>query len=164
MATQTTNLGLNTWLPSDYMNVSELNANFDKIDNYIMCTKSEIISTTDSNDDQTNTDWVYKEYSDGTIELYAAVRMSKIKCDHSSTVDVETAPYYSSSIVIHLPKQISEIDSLQITAGGGTMVMYEDTTNLSRSYVSFSLAKFTKDTLDTAYLIYVDIKGRLSVS
>ena len=164
MATQTTNLGLNTWLPSDYMNVSELNANFDKIDNYIMCTKSEIISTTDSNDDQTNTDWVYKEYSDGTIELYAAVRMSKIKCDHSSTVDVETAPYYSSSIVIHLPKQISEIDSLQITAGGGAMVMYEDTTNLSRSYVSFSLAKFTKDTLDTAYLIYVDIKGRLSVS
>ena len=164
MATQTTNLGLNTWLPSDYMNVSELNANFDKIDNYIMCTKSEIISTTDSNDDQTNTDWIYKEYSDGTIELYAAVRMSKIKCDHSSTVDVETAPYYSSSIVIHLPKQISEIDSLQITAGGGAMVMYEDTTNLSRSYVSFSLAKFAKDLLDTAYLIYVDIKGRLSVS
>ena len=164
MATQTTNLGLNTWLPSDYMNVSELNANFNKLDNYIMCTKSEIISTTDSNDDQTNTDWVYKEYSDGTIELYAAVRMSKIKCDHSSTVDVETAPYYSSSIVIHLPKQISEISSLQITAGGGAMVMYEDTTNLSRSYVSFSLAKFTKDTLDTAYLIYVDIKGRLSVS
>ena len=164
MATQTTNLGLNTWLPSDYMNVSELNANFNKLDNYIMCTKSEIISTTDSNDDQTNTDWVYKEYSDGTVELYAAVRMSKIKCDHSSTMDVETAPYYSSSIVIHLPKQISEIDSLQITAGGGAMVMYEDTTNLSRSYVSFSLAKFTKDTLDTAYLIYVDIKGRLSVS
>ena len=164
MATQTTNLGLNTWLPSDYMDVSELNANFNKLDNYIMCTKSEIISTTDSNDDQTNTDWIYKEYSDGTIELYAAVRMSKIKCDHSSTVDVETAPYYSSSIVIHLPKQISEIDSLQITAGGGAMVMYEDTTNLSRSYVSFSLAKFTKDTLDTAYLIYVDIKGRLSVS
>ena len=164
MATQTTNLGLNTWLPSDYMNVSELNANFNKLDNYIMCTKSEIISTTDSNDDQTNTDWVYKEYSDGTVELYAAVRMSKIKCDHSSTVDVETAPYYSSSIVIHLPKQISEISSLQITAGGGAMVMYEDTTNLSRSYVSFSLAKFTKDTLDTAYLIYVDIKGRLSVS
>ena len=164
MATQTTNLGLNTWLPSDYMNVSELNANFDKIDNYIMCTKSEIISTTDSNDDQTNTDWIYKEYSDGTIELYAAVRMSKIKCDHSSTVDVETAPYYSSSIVIHLPKQISEIDSLQITAGGGAMVMYEDTTNLSRSYVSFSLAKFTKDLVEAAYLIYVDIKGRLSVS
>ena len=164
MATQTTNLGLNTWLPSDYMNVSELNANFNKIDNYIMCTKSEIISTTDSNDDQTNTDWVYKEYSDGTIELYAAVRMSKIKCDHSSTADVETAPYYSSSIVIRLPKQISEISSLQITAGGGAMVMYEDTTNLSRSYVSFSLAKLTKDTLDTAYLIYVDIKGRLSVS
>ena len=164
MATQTTNLGLNTWLPSDYMNVSELNANFNKLDNYIMCTKSEIISTTDSNDDQTNTDWVYKEYSDGTIELYAAVRMSKIKCDHSSTADVETAPYYSSSIVIRLPKQISEISSLQITAGGGAMVMYEDTTNLSRSYVSFSLAKFTKDTLDTAYLIYVGIKGRLSVS
>ena len=164
MATQTTKLGLNTWLPSDYMDVSELNANFNKLDNYIMCTKSEIISTTDSNDDQTNTDWVYKEYSDGTVELYAAVRMSKIKCDHSSTVDVETAPYYSSSIVIHLPKQISEISSLQITAGGGAMVMYEDTTNLSRSYVSFSLAKFTKDTLDTAYLIYVGIKGRLSVS
>ena len=164
MATQTTNLGLNTWLPSDYMDVSELNANFNKLDNYIMCTKSEIISTTDSNDDQTNTDWVYKEYSDGTIELYAAVRMSKIKCDHSSTADVETAPYYSSSIVIRLPKQISKIDSLQITAGGGAMVMYEDTTNLSRSYVSFSLAKFTKDTLDTAYLIYVDIKGRLSVN
>ena len=164
MATQTTNLGLNTWLPSDYMNVSELNANFNKIDNYIMCTKSEIISTTTSNDDQTNTDWVYKEYSDGTVELYAAVRMSKIKCDHSSTADVATAPYYSSSIVIHLPKQISEIDSLQITAGGGAMVMCEDTSNLSMSYVSFSLAKFTKDTLDTAYLIYVDIKGRLSVS
>ena len=164
MATQTTNLGLNTWLPSDYMDVSELNANFNKLDNYIMCTKSEIISTTDSNDDQTNTDWIYKEYSDGTIELYAAVRMSKIKCDHSSTADVETAPYYSSSVVIHLPKQISEINSLQITAGGGTMVMFEDTTNLSRSYVSFSLAKFTKDLVEAAYLIYVDIKGRLSVS
>ena len=164
MATQTTNLGLNTWLPSDYMNVSELNANFNKLDNYIMCTKSEIISTTDSNDDQTNTDWIYKEYSDGTIELYAAVRMSKIKCDHSSTTGTETAPYYSSSIVIHLPKQISEIYSLQITAGGGTMVMCEDTTNLSRSYVSFSLAKFTKDLVEAAYLIYVDIKGRLSVS
>ena len=146
------------------MNVSELNANFDKIDNYIMCTKSENISTTDSNDDQTNTDWIYKEYSDGTVELYAAVRMSKIKCDHSSTADVETAPYYSSSIVIHLPKQISEISSLQITAGGGAMVMCEDTTNLSRSYVSFSLATFTKDLVEAAYLIYVDIKGRLSVS
>ena len=164
MATQTTNLGLNTWLPSDYMNVSELNANFNKIDNYIMCTKSEIISTTTSNDDQTNTDWVYKEYSDGTIELSAAVKMSKIMCNRTTATDAETAPYYSSDIAIHLPKQISEIDSLQITAGGGAMVMYEDTTNLSRSYVSFSLAKFTKDTLDTAYLIYVDIKGRLSVS
>ena len=164
MATQTTNLGLNTWLPSDYMNVSELNANFNKIDNYIMCTKSEIISTTTSNDDQTNTDWIYKEYSDGTIELSAAVRMTKIMCNHSTTTDVETAPYYSSVNMIHLPKQISEIYSLQITAAAGTMVMCEDTTNLSRSYVSFSLAKFTKDTLDTAYLIYVDIKGRLSVS
>lgn len=164
MATQTTKLGLNTWLPSDYMNVSELNANFNKIDTYIMCTKSEIISTTTSNDDQTNTDWFYKEYSDGTIELYAAVRMSKIKCDHSTTTGTETAPYYSSNVVIHLPKQINEINSLQITAGGGAMVMCEDTSNLSVSYVSFSLAKFTKDTLDTAYLIYVDIKGRLSVS
>ena len=164
MATQTSKLGFNTWLPSDYMNVSELNENFNKIDTYVMCTKSEIISTTTSNDDQTNTDWFYKEYSDGTIELYAAVRMSKIKCDRSSTADVETAPYYSSSIDIHLPKLISEIYSLQITAGGGTMVMCEDTTNLSRSYVSFSLAKFTKDLVDTAYLIYVDIKGRLSVS
>ena len=163
MATQTSKLGFNTWLPSDYLDVSELNANFNKIDNYIMCTTSEIISTTTSNDDQTNTDWVYKEYSDGTIELYAAVRMSKIKCDHSSTAGVESAPYYSSDIAIHLPKQISEIYSLQITAGGSTIVMCEDTTNLSRSYVSFSLAKFTKDLVEAAYLIYVDIKGRLSV-
>ena len=91
MATQTTKLGFNTWLPSDYMNVSELNANFNKIDNYVMCTKSEIISTTASNDDKTNTDWIYKEYSDGTIELYAAVRMSKIKCDKSTTTGTETA-------------------------------------------------------------------------
>ena len=164
MATQTTKLGLNTWLPSDYMNVSELNANFNKIDNYVMCTKSEIISTTASNDDKTNTDWIYKEYSDGTIELYAAVRMSKIKCDKSTTTGTETAPYYSSDINIYLPKQISEIYSLQITSGGGTMVIGKDTTNLSRSYVSFSLAKLTKDLVETAYLIYIDIKGRLSVS
>ena len=164
MATQTAKLGLNTWLPSDYMNVSELNANFDKIDTYVMCTKSEIISTTASNDDQTNTDWIYKEYSDGTVELYAAVKMTKIKCDKSTTTGTETAPYYSSDILINLPKQISEIYSLQITAGGGAMVMGKDTTNLSRSYVTFSLVKLTKDLVDTAHFIYVDIKGRLSAS
>lgn len=163
MATQTAKLGFNTWLPSDYMNVSELNANFNKLDGYVMCTKSEVISTSASNDEKTNTDWLYREYSDGTAELCAAVKMSQIKCDISSNSEAATAPYRSASSTIWLPKQFSEVYSLQLTVGGA-MVMSEDSSNLSTSYISFSLAKFSKDILNTTYMVYVNIKGRLKSS
>lgn len=163
MATQTTKLGFNTWLPSDYMNVSELNANFVKLDNFVVCTRSEVISTTGSNDDHSNTDWLYKEYSDGTAELSAAVKMANIKCDISSSNSADAAPYYSSSSTIWLPVTISEVYSLQLTARDA-FIMSEDSSNLSMSSVSFSLAKFSKDILNTTYMIYVNIKGRLASS
>ena len=163
MATQTTKLGFNTWLPSDYMNVSELNANFVKLDNFVVCTRSEVISTTGSNDDHSNTDWLYKEYSDGTAELSAAVKMTNIKCDISSSNSADAAPYYSSSSTIWLPVTISEVYSLQLTARDA-FIMSEDSSNLSMSSVSFSLAKFSKDILNTTYMIYVNIKGRLASS
>ena len=163
MATQTTKLGFNTWLPSDYMNVSELNANFVKLDNFVVCTRSEVISTTGSNDDHSNTDWLYKEYSDGTAELSAAVKMANIKCDISSSNSADAAPYYSSSSTIWLPVTISEVYSLQLTARDA-FIMSEDSSNLSMSSVSFSLAKFSKDILNTSYIIYVNIKGRLASS
>ena len=163
MATQTTKLGFNTWLPSDYMNVSELNANFVKLDNFVVCTRSEVISTTGSNDDHSNTDWLYKEYSDGTAELSAAVKMTNIKCDISSSNSADAAPYYSSSSTIWLPVTISEVYSLQLTARDA-FIMSEDSSNLSMSSVSFSLAKYSKDLMNTAYVIYVNIKGRLASS
>ena len=163
MATQTTKLGFNTWLPSDYMNVSELNANFVKLDNFVVCTHSEVISTTGSNDDHSNTDWLYKEYSDGTAELSAAVKMTNIKCDISSSSSADTAPYYSPSSTIWLPVTISEVYSLQLTARDA-FIMSEDNSNLSMSSVSFSLAKYSKDLINTAYVIYVNIKGRLASS
>lgn len=163
MATQTTKLGFNTWLPSDYMNVSELNANFNKLDNFVVCTHSEVISTTGSNDDNSNTDWLYKEYSDGTAELSAAVKMSNIKCDISSSSSADAAPYWSSSSTIVLPVTISEVYSLQLTAREA-FIMSENSSNLSMSSVSFSLAKYSKDTLNTSYIIYVNIKGRLASS
>ena len=160
MATQTTKLGFNTWLPSDYMNVSELNANFNKLDNFVVCTHSEVISTTGSNDDNSNTDWLYKEYSDGTAELSAAVKMSNIKCDISSSSAADTAPYRSTTYTINIPKTFSEVYSLQLTARDA-FIMSENTSNLSISSVSFSLAKFAKDTTNSTYIIYVNIKGRL---
>ena len=163
MATQTTKLGFNTWLPSDYMNVSELNANFNKLDNFVVCTRSEVISTTGSNDDHSNTDWLYKEYSDGTAELSAAVKMTNIKCDISSSNSADAAPYYSSSSTIWLPVTISEVYSLQLTARDA-FIMSEDSSNLSMSSVSFSLAKFSKDLINSTYMIYVNIKGRLASS
>ena len=163
MATQTTKLGFNTWLPSDYMNVSELNANFNKLDNFVVCTRSEVISTTGSNDDHSNTDWLYKEYSDGTAELSAAVKMTNIKCDISSSNSADAAPYYSSSSTIWLPVTISEVYSLQLTARDA-FIMSEDSSNLSMSSVSFSLAKFSKDPTNSTYMIYVNIKGRLASS
>lgn len=163
MATQTTKLGFNTWLPSDYMNVSELNANFNKLDNFVVCTRSEVISTTGSNDDHSNTDWLYKEYSDGTAELSAAVKMTNIKCDISSSNSADAAPYYSSSSAIWLPMTISEVYSLQLTARNA-FIMSEDNSNLSMNSVSFSLAKFSKDLTNSSYIIYVNIKGRLASS
>lgn len=163
MATQTTKLGFNTWLPSDYMNVSELNANFNKLDTYVVCTRSEVISTTGSNDDHSNTDWLYKEYSDGTAELSAAVKMTNIKCDISSSNSADAAPYYSSSSTIWLPVTISEVYSLQLTAREA-FIMSENSSNLSMNSVSFSLAKFSKDPINSTYMIYVNIKGRLASS
>ena len=163
MATQTTKLGFNTWLPSDYMNVSELNANFNKLDNFVVCTRSEVISTTGSNDDHSNTDWLYKEYSDGTAELSAAVKMTNIKCDISSSNSADAAPYWSSSSLIWLPVTISEVYSLQLTARDA-FIMSEGSSNLSMNSVSFSLAKYSKDISNTTYIIYVNIKGRLASS
>lgn len=163
MATQTTKLGFNTWLPSDYMNVSELNANFNKLDNFVVCTRSEVISTTESNDDHSNTDWLYKEYSDGTAELSAAVKMTTIKCDISSSSSADAAPYRSSPSTIWLPVTISEVYSLQLTARNA-FIMSEDTSNLSMNSVYFSLAKFSKDPINSTYMIYVNIKGRLASS
>lgn len=163
MATQTTKLGFNTWLPSDYMNVSELNANFNKLDTFVVCTRSQVISTTASNDEHSNTDWLYKEYSDGTAELSAAVKMTNIKCDISSSDSTDAAPYRSSLSTIWLPLTISEVYSLQLTARDA-FIMSEDTSNLSMSSVSFSLAKFSKDLTNSSYIIYVNIKGRLASS
>lgn len=163
MATQTTKLGFNTWLPSDYMNVSELNANFNKLDTFVVCTRSQVISTTASNDEHSNTDWLYKEYSDGTAELSAAVKMTTIKCDISSSGSTDAAPYRSSSSTIWLPLTISEVYSLQLTARDA-FIMSEDSSNLSMSSVSFSLAKFSKDLTNSSYIIYVNIKGRLASS
>jgi hypothetical protein len=163
MAIQTTKLGFNTWLPSDYMNVSELNANFNKLDTFVVCTRSQVISTTASNDEHSNTDWLYKEYSDGTAELSAAVKMTTIKCDISSSDNTDAAPYRSSPSTIWLPLTISEVYSLQLTARDA-FIMSEDTSNLSMSSISFSLAKFSKDLTNSSYNIYVNIKGRLASS
>ena len=159
MATQTTKLGFNTWLPSDYMNVSELNANFNKLDTFVVCTKSEIISTTSSNDDNSSTEWCYREYSDGTADLSAAVKMTKIKCDISSSSNADVAPYRSTTHTIWIPRTFSEVYSLQLTARDA-FIMSENSSNLSISSVPFSLAKFTKDLIDSTYIIYVNIKGR----
>lgn len=163
MATQTTKLGFNTWLPSDYMNVSELNANFNKLDTFVVCTHSEVISTTASNDDNSSTEWYFKEYSDGTAEISAAVKMTQIKCDISSSGVADTAPYRSTTYTIKIPKTFSEVYSLQLTARKA-FIMDENTSNLSINTVSFSLAKFAKDSANSTYIIYVSIKGRLASS
>ena len=58
---------------------------------------------------------------------------------------------------------ISEVYSLQLTARDA-FIMSENSSNLSMSSVSFSLAKYSKDLINTSYVIYVNIKGRLASS
>lgn len=81
MPNKTKNLALFSWLRSDKIKVSEINENFNILDDCVHCVESGTVTTNYVADSVTKTcTWRYKKYSDGTSEAYTDVRVSNMPC------------------------------------------------------------------------------------
>ena len=85
MGTITSKLGLVKPYESDYFNISDFNANMDKIDNLVHIVESGIVTSNRTSVGAENlnagtVDWYYKKYNDGTLEACGKWKVTNWRC------------------------------------------------------------------------------------
>ena len=86
MPNTTSKLGLNTWLENDVVDFEEINENFEKLDNMVMCIESGTKTANFSGGTTSVATWRYRKYSDGTVEMSAKLEFTNLKCDGGSGI------------------------------------------------------------------------------
>lgn len=158
MATKTPKLGLNIWLESDPVNFEEVNENFKKIDDMVMCIESGEVSSSYSGGVSGSTTWKYKKYSDGTIDMSTKMEFTNIKCNGGSS-----APYYSGTLNLYLPFTLSQVYDVQMHLASNTIGWVSDITGQSvLDKVTFRLLAMENESDYKYKQVFINVKGVLA--
>ena len=158
MATKTPKLGLNIWLESDPVNFEEVNENFKKIDDMVMCIESGEVSSSYSGGVSGSTTWKYKKYSDGTIDMSTKMEFTNIKCNGGSS-----APYYSGTLSLYFPFTLSQVYDVQMHLASNTIGWVSDITGQSvLDKVMFRLLNMESESDYKYKQVFINVKGVLA--
>ena len=158
MATKTPKLGLNIWLESDPVNFEEVNENFKKIDDMVMCIESGEGSSSYSGGVSGSTIWKYKKYSDGTIDMSTKMEFTNIKCNGGSS-----APYYSGTLSLYFPFTLSQVYDVQMHLASNTIGWVSDITGQSvLDKVMFRLLNMEYESDYKYKQVFINVKGVLA--
>lgn len=157
MADKTPNLGLNTWLETDYFDVDEINENFIKLDALSICTETGIKTASYTGGVAGSAEWYYKKYTDNTVEMSARLYYTNLKCNSG-----DAAPYYSGSSSISFPFKFSKVYDVQMHLASNTKGWICDTTGETvLDNISFILMNMLKEESEVYKQVFVSVKGVL---
>ena len=141
----TTNLGLNIFNGSDYVDVSKFNENFSTIDTLGVA----YIAETGTN----SVGWYYRKWSDGCYEAW----LNKSAQNIATTIGSGDG-YRSKDITIKLPVTFSENPTVVITPYDGTNTTWASMRSISNSVATLFFMSFDKATRSIGYSVYVSGK------
>ena len=105
MSTTTSNLELTKWADTDYVNFSEINENFQKIDESLADSIIEI---------GTEGNWQYRKWRSGFVELYYNDTFSFATTDLTKSGSI----YYATGITYAYPSFVTQPKVSSITSCG----------------------------------------------
>ena len=105
MSTTTSNLELTKWADTDYVNFSEINENFQKIDESLADSIIEI---------GTEGNWLYRKWRSGFVELYYNDTFSFATTDLTKSGSI----YYATGITYAYPSFVTQPKVSSITSCG----------------------------------------------
>ena len=105
MSTTTSNLELTKWADTDYVNFSEINENFQKIDESLADGIIEI---------GTEGNWLYRKWRSGFVELYYNDTFSFATTDLTKSGSI----YYATGITYAYPSFVTQPKISSITSCG----------------------------------------------
>lgn len=108
MSTTTSNLELTKWADTDYVNFSEMNENFQKIDESLADGIVEI---------GTEGNWQYRKWRSGFVELYYNETFSFATTDLTKSGSI----YYATGITYAYPSFVTQPKVSSITSCGTTL-------------------------------------------
>ena len=155
MSNVTKKLGLNIWLENDIVDFEQINENFQKIDDCVICTESGIKTASYSGGVSGTANWRYKKYSDGTIEMSTKLEFTNIKCNGGSK-----APYYSGSSTVQFPFSMSEVYDVQMHLASNTIGWVSDITG--KSVLDSVMFRVMAMEYEDDYIykqVYITVKG-----
>lgn len=158
MANTTDNLQFNVWLEDDVVNFEEINANFEKLDDMVMCIESGTKTASYSGGSDANAVWRYKKYSDGTIDMSAKLNFTNLKCNGGSK-----SPYYSGNVQLNFPFTFSEIYDVRMHLASNTIGWVSDITGETvNDSVSFRVMSMDSESTNIHKQVFINVKGVLS--
>ena len=158
MPDKTPNLGLNTWLETEYLDVDEINENFKKLDAISICKETGIATANYTGGVAATADWYYKKYADGTVEMSARLYYTNLKCNGGTE-----APYYSGDSSVSFPFKFNKIYDVQMHLVSNTMGWISDITGETvLDNIRFRLMNMRKETEEDYKQVFVSVKGVLA--
>ena len=157
MPISTSHLNLNTWLESEVVDFEEINDNFKKIDALVSCTESGKKTANYTGGSDSVATWYYKKYTDKSIEMWAKLNFTNLKCDGGTK-----SPYYSVDSKVFFPFVLSDVIDVQMHLASNTIGWISDITERSvLDYVRFKVMATEKEVTTLYKRIYISVKGVL---
>lgn len=158
MPNTTSKLGLNTWLENDVVDFEEVNENFEKLDNMVMCVESGTKTANFSGGTTSVATWRYRKYSDGTVEMSAKLEFTNLKCNGGSS-----SPYYSGDSKVYFPFSFSSVYDVQMHLASNTIGWVSDITGKSvLDYVMFRVMGTAYESENVYKQVFITVKGVLA--
>ena len=158
MPNTTENLGLNIWLENEVVDFEEINENFKKLDTMIMCIESGTKTANYTGGSDSVATWRYKKYSDKSIEMWAKLQFTNLKCNGGTS-----SPYYSEESKIYFPFTLSSVNDVQMHLASNTIGWVSDITGQSvLDSVRFRVMSTAYESTTLYKQIFINVKGVLA--
>ena len=158
MPNKTNNLGLNTFLETEYVDFEQIKENFEKIDDLVSCVESGTKTSSYTGGSDSVVTWRYKKYSDGTIDMSAKMEFTNLKCDGGSS-----SPYYSGDSKVYFPFSLSQVYDVQMHLASNTIGWVSDITGKSvLDHVMFRVMGTEHESSYVYKQIFINVKGVLA--
>lgn len=155
---KTEKLELNVWLESEPVNFEEVNANFEKIDSLPLCIESGTKSSSYTGGSDASATWLYKKYSDGTIEMCTRLEYTNLKCNGGTS-----APYYSGVSEVTVPFTLSRTYDVQMHLASNTIGWISDiTAKAAMDKIRFRVMAMSLESSTEYKMVFINVKGVLA--